>query len=423
MTAAHDQAVTNRYVIAYPEHPARTGDPHYRDFEHYRRTHVDTARCAKAVEKGTDDECAGGLELHHAHVEFSLQNGVDLAALEAHYPGISNPDEVGAWVESGANLVFLCVLPDVPTLMADGSQRPIKNVHVGDRVITHDGSAQLVTATRRKPYSGKVIRLGATMLTPTHRVLTRRGWSTAAEVSRQVRMHGSHMVALGIEQQQVTGGVVGAVPVDVVDTLGGQQRSADHALHDPSVLHLGVRTAIPIHRDSNVAARRHRSAGSISVLARKAVQPTEAAFVGAVVDGPEIAAFHHYSSRAVAALGVDCGGFVATSSPSDTAAFAAARCVTPSDRRRGEEAQRADDAETLAEWSSGPNGGWYALRDVGHFTYTGDVHDISIANSHSFIAGGMVVHNCEFHHRGHAGVHVASASDYEAETFVRGLIS
>ncbi|MGH3536647.1 MAG: Hint domain-containing protein, partial [Pseudonocardiaceae bacterium] len=183
MVAAHEQATTHHYEIHYPAHPARADDPHYRDFEHFRRAHVDTARCAKAVEKGTDDECAGGLELHHAHVEFSLQNGVDLAALEAHYPGISNPDEVGAWVESGANLVFLCVLPDVPTLMADGSQRPIKNVHVGDRVITHDGSAQLVTATRRKPYSGKVIRLGATMLTPTHRVLTRRGWSTAAEVS------------------------------------------------------------------------------------------------------------------------------------------------------------------------------------------------------------------------------------------------
>jgi hypothetical protein len=53
-------------------------------------------------------ECHGGLELHHSHVEFSLQNGVDLAWLEKDYPGISDPDTVGAWVESADNLLWLC---------------------------------------------------------------------------------------------------------------------------------------------------------------------------------------------------------------------------------------------------------------------------------------------------------------------------
>ena len=48
------------------------------------------------------------LELHHSHVEFSLQNGVDLKWLEVDYPGISDPDSVGAWVESADNLVWLC---------------------------------------------------------------------------------------------------------------------------------------------------------------------------------------------------------------------------------------------------------------------------------------------------------------------------
>ena len=108
MTAAHDQAITNRYVIHFPEHAPREGDPHYRDFEHYRRTHIHTAVCQFAADTGDASECDGGLELHHAHVEFSMQNGVDLARLEHAYPGISNPDEVGAWVESGANLIFLC---------------------------------------------------------------------------------------------------------------------------------------------------------------------------------------------------------------------------------------------------------------------------------------------------------------------------
>jgi hypothetical protein len=105
---AHDQATTHHYSMHYPEHPARESDPHYKDFEHYRRATKDTAQCAFAVETGDDSECVGGLELHHAHVEFSLQNGVDLARLEHLYPGISNPDEVGAWIETAANLIYYC---------------------------------------------------------------------------------------------------------------------------------------------------------------------------------------------------------------------------------------------------------------------------------------------------------------------------
>jgi hypothetical protein len=93
----------------YPDHEPREEDPHYRDFHHYRSTHVATAKCQFSVDRGDDDsECGGGLELHHSHVEFSLQNAVDLALLESEYPGISNRDELGSWVESGANLVFLC---------------------------------------------------------------------------------------------------------------------------------------------------------------------------------------------------------------------------------------------------------------------------------------------------------------------------
>lgn len=107
-TPAHDQATTHHYVMHYPEHPPREDDPHYRDFEAYRRRTKDTARCAFAVETGDDSECRGGLELHHTHVEFSLQNGVDLARLEHLYPGISDPEQVGEWIETGANFEWLC---------------------------------------------------------------------------------------------------------------------------------------------------------------------------------------------------------------------------------------------------------------------------------------------------------------------------
>jgi hypothetical protein len=109
MTAAHDQGETHKYVMHFPEHAAREDDPHYVDFEHYRKSHVHTAVCHFAERRGGDtSECQGGLELHHAHVEFSLQNGVDLELLEHDFPGISNQEEVGAWVETDQNFVFYC---------------------------------------------------------------------------------------------------------------------------------------------------------------------------------------------------------------------------------------------------------------------------------------------------------------------------
>lgn len=113
ITPAHTQNVVNRYVMHYPDHPARKDDPHYKDFEAYRKKHIATARCAIGQHRNDFSECSSGdsnvgLELHHSHVEFSLQNGVDLAWLEVDYPGISDPDSVGTWVESADNLVFLC---------------------------------------------------------------------------------------------------------------------------------------------------------------------------------------------------------------------------------------------------------------------------------------------------------------------------
>lgn len=123
VVAAHEQAETRHYVMHFPPHPARSDDPHYADFDHYHRKTRETARCFIGERIGYGDckdaqckpcpppEGGGeqpGLELHHAHVEFSLQNGVDLAALEKDYPGISDPSQVGAWVESDANFRWLC---------------------------------------------------------------------------------------------------------------------------------------------------------------------------------------------------------------------------------------------------------------------------------------------------------------------------
>lgn len=122
--AAHDGAQTHHYMVHFPEHPARTADPHYVDFNHFHKKYRPTARCFIGEKIGYDgckdaqgNPCPdpgegkpqNGLELHHAYVEFSLQNGIDLAALEKDFPGISDPDTLGAWVESDQNFRWLCV--------------------------------------------------------------------------------------------------------------------------------------------------------------------------------------------------------------------------------------------------------------------------------------------------------------------------
>lgn len=107
---AHEQTVSHKYSIHYPDHPPREGDPHYVDFEAYRKKTHATAQCAIGAHRGDFSECdlEHPLELHHSHIEFSLQQGVDLSWLEKDYPGISDPESVGAWVESGDNLQWLC---------------------------------------------------------------------------------------------------------------------------------------------------------------------------------------------------------------------------------------------------------------------------------------------------------------------------
>lgn len=122
-TPAHDQRETHHYTVHFPAHPARPDDPHYVDFDHFHRTNRAAARCYVGARIGYQDcldadghSCPPpadggeqpGLELHHSHVEFSLQQGIDLAALEVDYPGISDPTTVGAWVETAANLRWLC---------------------------------------------------------------------------------------------------------------------------------------------------------------------------------------------------------------------------------------------------------------------------------------------------------------------------
>lgn len=127
LVAEHDQKVTHRYVIRYPSHAPRARDPHRHDFEAWKRRRKAAGKwhCDFAMEhrQGDFSECypwaasmvprgvrlpVKPLEAHHKLVELAMMNEIDLALLEADFPGIS-AQSVGAWIDSDANLTLLCV--------------------------------------------------------------------------------------------------------------------------------------------------------------------------------------------------------------------------------------------------------------------------------------------------------------------------
>lgn len=111
---AHLQKTSHTYVLCYPQHEPRASDPHKHDFLAWKqdRKTGKTWWCdfAKEHRKGDTSECDNEhpLEAHHRIVELAMVNEVDFTLLEDDYPGISDPDAAGAWIDSDANLTLLC---------------------------------------------------------------------------------------------------------------------------------------------------------------------------------------------------------------------------------------------------------------------------------------------------------------------------
>lgn len=120
MPSEHDQTVTNHYVLHFPAHEPRAGDPNYSAFEAYHRANEATAVCYVGKRLGFD-QCADaqggpmldqpghpGLELHHKILEFATINAVDIAALDVDFPDLTDLDKVKAWAETEPNFMWLC---------------------------------------------------------------------------------------------------------------------------------------------------------------------------------------------------------------------------------------------------------------------------------------------------------------------------
>jgi len=106
-----------------------------------------------------------------------------------------NKDNLEPW-----NLAALCLLPNTPILMADGSRRPIRDVKEGDMVIGADALPHRVLHQFRRLYRGKVVRVKAggrpnrhIYMTPEHPVLTVSGkWVEAGNLSHDMELVTMH---------------------------------------------------------------------------------------------------------------------------------------------------------------------------------------------------------------------------------------
>jgi hypothetical protein len=100
---AHQARQTLHFVWHYPDHEPRKSDPHYGDFQAAKKRLKEQGlwRC---VVCGSAEQ----VQLHHAHVEFSLQNGVDVGRLNEALGLHLGTDEFAAWIDSPGNLEPLC---------------------------------------------------------------------------------------------------------------------------------------------------------------------------------------------------------------------------------------------------------------------------------------------------------------------------
>lgn len=108
MTDAHSVTKHLTIVEFYPNHESREGDPHYHLFE---QTRTRLERLGKLVCWIGNADCQGGIELHHALVEFALANMVDVGRFADLYPEfhITSDDDFLAAIESEGGLLPLCV--------------------------------------------------------------------------------------------------------------------------------------------------------------------------------------------------------------------------------------------------------------------------------------------------------------------------
>lgn len=366
------------------------------------------------------------MELHH-EIEWAVMQAdgdlvkafnrlstIDQADLKAQFPDFdptkATPDNLTAFLDGPWNARHvLCLEASAPVLMGDGSAQPIAELRVGDYVIGHDGRAHRVTAAWSRWHEGELVSVDGVGMTTNHPVLTPLGWLRADALKPGLPVV-SHMGRMGFVEGEILDSVVVLDAVDMVNALLLGQRSTEMLFHHEAMFgHAPEGRALPQLQPDIPAA----VVAAATVLAGQAVEYSqslsvargvERAFLRAGVDdlsptrrvGVGVAANHtdlDVEGRATGRRPALVMELDASCHPS-TRAGAQAVVLELGQDQEGLSAPLAEAhlaARVLAVTR------WRPIRQIRRVPFRGQVYDITVEDSHSFmVAGpeGMVVHNC-----------------------------
>jgi hypothetical protein len=176
---AHEQYRTIHESVVTPEHEERKEST---DFKKAKKRLKDDGHYKCWVCGSTNN-----LQAHHYAAEWSLADCVDFDKLKAFCEewdpygyGKLLKDTPITSVDDVRNMLILCLQGDAKVLMADNTEKPIKDIKKGDEVIGGDGLPHRVLNTFSRKFSGELIEIAPeTFATPEHPVWTKRGWIPA----------------------------------------------------------------------------------------------------------------------------------------------------------------------------------------------------------------------------------------------------
>ena len=91
-------------LVADPAHEPRKASPEYTKTHHHLVVELDEACWICGIRHST----GGAMETHHAHLEWAAANGVDLPAIMADWPAVTDEASLRTWLDSEGNMLVLC---------------------------------------------------------------------------------------------------------------------------------------------------------------------------------------------------------------------------------------------------------------------------------------------------------------------------
>lgn len=433
-------------TVHYPPHPPRKPTALYTRTHHRLVQTLDSPCLVCGVRNSTLGDPlqnrwgATQLETHHKHIEDSLALAIDLDKFntvlrpgllrrtqdESKYNHVFTQAEMEEWIHGDEdNLWVLCLTGDSPVLMADGTEKPLQSIVVGDVVISHDGQAHPVTHTTSKYVQETLCVIDGVKMTKNHLILSAGGWVTAESLSvgdivYQLGVVQPQMLGLGSTQHQILQTVVTSKMVNMVDPLCFQKPPADMDLHDVNVLQDRT-TMIPFpNKPSDITPRHMAAKESLSPHSGLLIKRYHAARVGTVSSPPR-------GSRSKDMERSSANSTINGYPPSSSVLFAntTARARTGSiSLCKASGCLKHLPADATSDSSPGVvctvHAGWRPIRHVHTLRYSGYVYDISVAHSHSYVSSTLVVHNCDVHHR-HTlvGIHAITAPIWGVQNLIK----